>query len=596
MLRPTPSTAVEVRRPQPLRAAILLALSLLLALPAAVWAQDAETGAPARDGDAPRQPEQQAEQGEIFFDALSVNVVNVDVFVTDGKGEPVTGLTKDDFELYEDGRQVEVTNFYAVAGEPVTTGTSARVADLPTDDPDAPAPLPVPEERPAEQRLNLVVYVDNLFISPFERNTVIREVDRFLHFNTRPGDQVMLVSFDRTLNVRQPFTRDIRLVGRAMKELMDVRAFGEQAKTERRDLMKRVETTETVNQALNHVDFYAKSVYHDVEVSLRALSDLVGSLGGLPGRKALLFVSEGIPMTAGEDLFSLVDLKYGQRASSQLLANRYRVRREFRHIVARANSNRVTFYTLDAAGRYTHSGISAEYGGLDRSFSEIDFVYDANRHEPMQIMADGTGGQAVIGTANFSDALERVGTDFSHYYSLGYTPTHADDGRYHDVEVRVKGRRDLEVRHREGYRTKSMETRLNDGTVAALLYEASVNPMDVRLDFGRPEPDDRGNYLVPVEVKIPIGEMALLPRGTEHQGRMRVSLSVMDDDGDTSPPSQTPFSVVVPDGELEEARGTHYTYTAQLLMRRGVHQVAAGVVDEIAGSTSFVRRAVRVGG
>jgi len=209
-------------------------------------------------------------------------------------------------------------------------------------------------------------------------------------------------------------------------------------------------------------------------------------------------------------------------------------------------------------------------------------------------MAEGTGGQSVLGTANYGDALERIATDLTTYYSLGYSPLHAEDGRYHDIEVRLK-KKGLNVRYRQGYRSKTVQSRLDDGTMAALLYDASVNPLHVKLVFGKAEPDGRGNYLLPVEVRIPLAEVALLPRGTELRGQMRVSLSVMDSDGDTSPPAQNAFPIVVQEDELKE-EGRHYTYAAQLLMRSGTHQVGIGVVDEIGGESSFLSRPVKVGG
>jgi len=533
--------------------------------------------------------------GEIFFDSLSVDVINVDVYVTDKQDNPVTDLSKDDFELLEDGRPVEISNFYSIDGAR-DRRTALQVADLPVAD--APVPERLPELQaatvPDDQLLHLIVYVDNLFITPFNRNTVMREVDRFLLEHTRPGDKVMLVTFDRSLNIRQPFTEDPRLVSRALEQQLTQRAFGEQAKTERSDLMRRIEQARTAQAALSHADFYAKSIHHDVEISLRAMSDLIGSLAGLPGRKALLLVSEGMPMTAGEDLFAMVDVRFGKASSAQLQANRYRVRRQYRQIVAKANSNRVTFYTLDASGGYTHSGVSAEQGQIDRSYSEIDFVYDSSRQEPMMVLADGTGGQATIGSANFAGALEKVAQDLTTYYSLGYSPVHAEDGRYHEIEVRVK-RKGLKVRHRQGYRSRTLQTRLSDGTTAALLYGASVNPLRADVSFGRPEADGKGNYLLPVEVKIPIGEMALLPTGQVHQARMRVALAVQDRDGDTSPPSQEAFPVRVPNDKVDEAQEDYFIYTAKLMMRGGLHHVAVGVTDEIGGTSSFLRQVVQVG-
>jgi hypothetical protein len=58
----------------------------------------------------PPPPPDGVDQG-LFFETVSVNVVNVDVFVTDKAGNRVRGLTKDDFELYEDRKPVQISNF-----------------------------------------------------------------------------------------------------------------------------------------------------------------------------------------------------------------------------------------------------------------------------------------------------------------------------------------------------------------------------------------------------------------------------------------------------------------------------------------------------
>ena len=578
------------RRPAPpaLAVCLLAAVCSSAAVPSTARAQ-------APNGDASAARDGSVAQ-ETFFDSLAVHVVNVDVYVTDKKGDPVTGLSRDDFELFEDGRPVELSNFYAVEGDrrrpralpPASAPTSPRADPLA-------APLAA-EPAPEDQRLYLIVYLDNLFLKPFSRNKVIREVNRFLHFNLDPDDRVMLVTFNRTLRVAHPFTTDPELVIREMEKVETHSALAQQLATERRLAVERIDRARDILQAQTHADSYAKSLHNDVLASLRGLKELVGSLGGLPGRKAVLYVSEGLPMTAGEDLFALIDTRFGKVASSQLMANRYRVRRDFRELVDKANANRVTFYTLDAAGNQAHQSLSAEYGRSDASYIEVDFTDDMNRRETLMVMADGTGGRATLGTNNFTEGLERMASDFDTYYSLGYVPAHQGEGRYHTIEVKVK-RRGLQVRHRAGYRDKTLESRVSDGTLAALLYGAAVNPLDVAIALGRPRPSDRqGRWLVPIEIRIPLARVALLPRGEERQGLLRVSVAVLDEDGDTSTPAQEPFPIVVPEAELEQARTRHFTYTAELLMRRGTHQLAVGVVDEIGGESSFLREPVRVDG
>ena len=86
-----------------------LLLPLLAAL--AVAPSHAQQSPPAQ---APSAPAETAAPQEEFFESIEVNLVNVEVYVTDKKGNRIPGLGKDDFQLFEDGKPVQITNFYAV--------------------------------------------------------------------------------------------------------------------------------------------------------------------------------------------------------------------------------------------------------------------------------------------------------------------------------------------------------------------------------------------------------------------------------------------------------------------------------------------------
>jgi hypothetical protein len=76
--------------------------------------------------------ESTGEEDSAYFEEVAVEIVNVEVYVTDKDGNPVEGLSKDDFEVLEDGRPVELLNFYAVSkGRPTSLGD--LVDDRPKD-------------------------------------------------------------------------------------------------------------------------------------------------------------------------------------------------------------------------------------------------------------------------------------------------------------------------------------------------------------------------------------------------------------------------------------------------------------------------------
>ncbi|MFP5286491.1 MAG: VWA domain-containing protein, partial [Thermoanaerobaculia bacterium] len=388
---------------------------------------------------------------------VNVNVVNVDVYVTDKSGKRIQGLTKDDFEVYENGKKVAITNFYAVEG-----GKAKMIGDEPAPASEAGRPEPgrIPAQAaplPEDQRLRLVVYIDNFNLHPFNRNRVMKELRAFLGQKLSRNDQVMLVSYDRSLKVRRPFTSDPGLINDALVELEKVSAHAVHHDSERRDALRNIEDARSVTEALGHARSYAQSTFNDLSFSIDAIKDLVGSLAGMPGRKAILYVSDGLQMIAGQDVYYAVQSKFGEQATGLTESMQYDTSRRLIELAATANANRVTFYTIDAAGLRVYSSISAENATAGQGVY-VDSIQISNLQAPLQMLAEKTGGVAIINANQVTPQLEKLAQDFGTYYSLGYTPPHYGDGRYYKIDVKVK-QKGWQVRHREGYRDKSPDSR-----------------------------------------------------------------------------------------------------------------------------------------
>jgi VWFA-related protein len=523
---------------------------------------------------------------------VNVNVVNVDVYVTDKSGKRIQGLTRNDFEIYENGKRVEVTNFYAVEG-----GKAKMIGDepVPAVQPGQPGPPGVAKAPalPEDQRLRLIVYIDNFNLHPFNRNRVMRDLRAFLGTKLNRDDQVMLMTYDRELHVRRTFTSDPGLVNDALVDLEKISAQAVHADSERRDALRNIEDSRSVTEAMGYARSYAQSTFNDLSFSLNALKEMVSSLAGMPGRKAVLYVSDGLPMIAGEDVYYAVQSKYGEQSTGLTQIMEFDTSRRLTELTATANANRVTFYTIDAAGLRVYSSISAENATAGQGVY-VDSIQISNLQAPLQMLAERTGGVAIINANQVGPHLEKLAQDFGTYYSLGYSPPHYGDGRYYKIEVKVK-QKALQVRHREGYRDKSPDSRMSDGTLAALNFPFEDNPFGVELEFGSPSPRENGHFLVPVVVKIPLGKLVLVPRASSHEARVRLYIAAMDEKGGISDVQQVQLPISIPAADLAAAVGKHYAYSVNLLMRRGDQKVAVGVRDDVAGQSSFVSRPIRVG-
>ncbi len=538
--------------------------------------------------------EEPAEKPEGFGETVHVNVVNVEVYVTDKRGDPVTGLVAADFEVYENREPMEISNFYAVQGGNRVAETA--LPEVPPASPAAAVSALEPLEVAEDERLRLVVYIDNFNLRPLDRMRIAGQLRLFLERNLGPEDRVMLVSNDRSLHLRHPFTSDPTRIADALKELAETRAEGSQYDVARRRIIRELDQAETSMQAMSHIRPFADQVYHDLNRTIDTLREAVDLLAGLPGRKVVLHVSSGIPMIAAGDLFAAVEQKFEQM-SAMTERMSYDTSRRFEELGAQANAHGVTFYTLDAGGLRIYGSKTAEEEGLDddRMAQRIDSDFEANVQEPLYFLAERTGGRAIMNQNEVLAPLERAANDFRTYYSLGYTPSHHGDGHFYNIQVKVK-RRGVRVRHREGYRDKNTDTRMADGTRAVLLHSVETNPLGLELVFGHESAQGDSQFKVPLQVRIPVARLVLLPREEDHVGRIRLFIAALDEQGGMSEVQDTYLGINIPSASVEAARGEYWLFTHQLLMGGGRQKLAIGVRDELGGVEAFVARAVRVGG
>ena|SRR5207253_1267646 len=127
---------------------------------------------------------------EKLVESIEVRVANIDVVVRDKAGKPITGLTKDDFELYENGVRQTITNLYEVRRD----AAADQTADL------SQVPLEVRQRR-------LLLFVDSASLLPSRKKLVMAAATKFVD-RMAPEDQAMLVTWQSGLHVVTPFTND----------------------------------------------------------------------------------------------------------------------------------------------------------------------------------------------------------------------------------------------------------------------------------------------------------------------------------------------------------------------------------------------------
>ena len=520
-----------------------------------------------------------------FVARESISVTNLDVVVTDGKGNRVTGLKKEDFIVVEDKLEQVVTNF-----SPVEQGRFV----LPVEEtPPAPAPATPPAAAPAPEktpRTRIIVFVDNLHLSPFNRNRVLRVVETFVRENVKDNVEGMIVAFNRSLKIRRKFTNDGRDLSDVLKQIEDESAMGQQDISDRRDVIKAIDDSTTPDEAAGRVRSYCQSLDNDLTFTIDAMNTTINQLAGVEGRKIFIHVSDGLPQSPGAELWKYISDKYPNSAG---LMSTFEFDRTTKYlsVVQAANSSGVSIYAIDAAGLTVDSNISAE----NRTTSQrIDnFIERNNLQSMLSLMAEETGGEAILNKNDVLGALKNIEKDYTSYYSIGYRSLRSGLDRPHKVEVKLK-KKGLTVRARRSYLEKGIETKVREAVTSALFFARDDNPLAVGLEVGKPAPADRENFAVPVIIRIPYSRLAMLPEGSRVRGRVVFYFVVVDSDGKQSELTTQSVPIDIDAKRFDGLARKDFIYDVKLIMIPGGQKLSIAVRDDITNSTSFLQRSIFV--
>jgi VWFA-related protein len=515
-------------------------------------------------------------------ESVTVAVTNVEVVVTDSKGNRAKGLRKEDFQVFEDGVPQPLTNFYAVSGgrTALDDGTEISLSEEPKR----------PEDIPPTLKVKYIIYVDNLNIAPLHRTRVFKSVFPFVEKAVGPNSEAMVVTHNRSLKVRQRFTSDRGIVIGALEQIQGESGGESTIISERREALQRISEAQSEGEALEIAKQTARSLDDDLRYSIDGLKNTINTMAGVEGRKTLVYISDGLPEMVGQELFDAVQRKFRGGAAS-MEGFSFDRSSSYASIVRQANSQGVTIYTIDAAGLQVDEGTSAEYGKMDNRPSA--FLQQQNFQAPLQTLARETGGIAAVNTNNPTREFDELAQDFSDFYSLGYRSTRGSVDRPHQIEIKVL-KPGLRARYRSGYMEKTVETRTAESVTAALYYPRTDNPAKFAIGVGDARPYNNQNYLVPVKMSIPLENVTLVPDGDTYRGRLYIYFVVLDSLGQQSDLQIRPLDIKVALKSLDSARKKDFAYDVQLVMVPGAQRLSVAVRDGISGSVSFSQKGVFV--
>ena len=570
--------------------ATLALLAALLGVGSLVVGQEQE----ADDGDSIRPI-----GGLAFVDELEVTVVNVVAYVTDKQGSAVTNLTKDDFRILHDGEERPISNFQLYTEELIRTYYQ----------PEEGPPLAAAAEPQAEieaqpltaiQPVWMMILVDNDNLQPLDRNRVLGQLRSFVRENTRPPVQMMVASTNRRLKIEQEFTDDsTEILGalEGVKMTTGGRTSRDSARADVYDELDRFNEAQTssgqssLQQARGLAVSFAEEELNGLQFTFGAIREAVNLLAGLPGKKMILHVSNGLPMTPGIDLFYALSNAYNE-PGMVTEGMRYAQTRQFESLVKNANAQGVALYTIGAGGLENVAMGSAEHNS-PRDTVAASMEHD-NYIDTLRFIAEETGGVAIVNANDIRPRLDRVEQDFYSYYSLGYNLQMSGADKVHQVKLTVPGHPDYDIRYQRRFVEKALESRVQDKVLTGLVIPLDENPIQILLETGDQAPASEDRWTVPFKLSFPLANIALLPEGGDYVGRVSLFIAARDTEGKQSDVVRQEHEVRVAAADYEEAQRRRFSVQASLLMEAGSFKVSVGLLDQMTRQAGFTTTSVVV--
>ncbi|HEX8847611.1 MAG TPA: VWA domain-containing protein [Pyrinomonadaceae bacterium] len=396
---------------------------------------------------------------------IKTELVQTDVMVFDKQGRFVEGLRPAQFELSLDGK-IQTLSFF----ERVTAGSSDEATQLAATRGNT---TPKEERRnsASAQSMGRIIFffLDDAHLGGASLTRAREALKRFVEEQMSPDDRVAIVSTSGQIGFLQQLTDNRAVLREAISRLNYKRnpeaytgktRISEYAASQIEDygnrelfayLMESTKMEQQMGAGNRKADHKLASTYSagpllknrirqvqaqtrmDTAATLDALRSLIHSSASIPGRKLFFFLSDGF----------VIDTRKAD--SAQMM----------RRVAQAAAQAGAVVYTMDLRGTFNDSAIDAstnDYPDFSSRRASLLFGEMTATQEPLRILADETGGRAILNSNSVGDGITQAIRETSEYYVLAWRP---DSDEQRDAKARlkitIKDRPDLRVRLRSNF-------------------------------------------------------------------------------------------------------------------------------------------------
>jgi VWFA-related protein len=530
----------------------------------------------------------QQEEKPRFGGTVDVRVVNVEAVVTDSEGKRVTQLGPGDFKLLVDGSEVPIDYFTEIRG-------STLVAPAGPKSPPVPASLGAPLSKSKTVATNYLVFIDEVFPLPIDRNAALRGLTALLD-RMGPEDRMAIVAYGgHGLDRLCEWTGSLDLLDEVLEEAEDRKTEG---------FLRRFERESTESQT--ELRTYVRQLEDQISKVIDAASAAMRTMPAPPGRKLMILLSGGWPLDPTR-LLPLTDRTYLTRRGSG------RGPETIARLTDTANLLSYSLYPFDVPGLQDRSTRTADEESFDIDeavtspssrgrqvvvkqspdledrLSEIEPGPNEDEKQSgysLQSLARSTGGKALINT-DADRAFGRIVDDTRSYYWLGFDASAMGTNERHQIAVELR-KGTYTVRSRRSYLDLSKQAETTMRVESALLF-AGDDEEGLEVSFAEPEDIGSGRVRLPVELKISLEHCVAVASGEAHTVHLELRLGALDERGSTSdiPVIPVDFTSETPPGP-----GSFVRYNAAIELRKTPQEVLVTVYDPLSDRLTAVRRHV----
>jgi VWFA-related protein len=531
---------------------------------------------------------------------LKTDLIELRAVVTDKRGQPITDLKREDFELSENGKPQEVSFFSVVK---IAGRGEARKSESPTAItlPNVPPNVTRTAETPSR---TVVLFVDTLHLSPSSLLRAKQSLRKFIDERLTDEDLAAIVTSAGSLAVVEQFTRDRRILRYAVDRL-GPRPYARDtlftpyiaAMVDRGD-REALQVAVAIYAAEEHIPPNDPTIVQMVQAKARqvlseatylrraaliTLREVVQRVSDLPGQRLVVMVSDG---------FTLYD-HGGSHDTNDLQS-----------AVSRAVRSGVIIYSIDAKGLQPPALFNASLGNIPNDPRISSYVSAGEREleDGLNALARDTGGEAFFNTNDTAGAMGRALDDNRVYYALAYYPAGEEsEKKFRKITIKIKNHPDYQVRAQRGYlpaelakKTKENEARTPQqrfvDTILAPLPATAIG-VSAAADFVESAED---SAQVTLQTHIDGKTLTFREENGRHRFEAEIVTMIFNSDGKrVDLKSETISGNLLPE-RIEVARQNGIQYNRRVPLKQGLYQVRVGVREPASQKTGTAAAWVEV--